>query len=37
MGDNGGTFNLDVPFFLNGDWSTSVGGDNDFSLLYDAV
>jgi len=37
MSDNGGTFNLDVPFFLNGDWSTSVGGDNDFSILYDAV
>jgi hypothetical protein len=37
MSDNGGTMNLDVPFFLNGDWSTSVGGDNDFSILYDAV
>lgn len=34
--DNGGTLNFDVPFFLNGNWS-SLAGDNDFTILFDAV
>ncbi len=33
---DGGVLVHAVPFFLNGDWS-DLAGDNDFSLVYDAV
>lgn len=36
MSDDGGTLNVTMPYFLNGDWST-LAADNDFSILYDAV
>ncbi|MFP4598051.1 MAG: hypothetical protein ACLFVJ_07355 [Persicimonas sp.] len=35
-GSNGNLRQYDIPFHLNGDWS-DLAGDNDISLLFDAV